>query len=72
MLGDWFVSLYGLELVTNVGNEILFSDGKVLGTTLGALDDISLGKYDGTVLKYSEISTERIAEVKFEGFFIGA
>ena len=52
LLGDWLVSLYGLDIVTNVGNEIGLSYGKVIDKTLGALDGISLGTYYGTVLRY--------------------
>ena len=37
MLGDWLISLDGIELGTNVGNDIGLSDGKVLGRTLGDL-----------------------------------
>ena len=36
-LGDWLGYLYGIELGTNVGNEIGFYDGKVLVRTLGGL-----------------------------------
>ena len=34
-LGDLLGSLDGLELGTNFGNELGFSDGKVRGRTLG-------------------------------------
>ena len=37
MLGYWLLSLDGIELGTNVGNDLGFSDGKVLGRTLGDL-----------------------------------
>ena len=44
----------------------------MLVPTLGDLDGISLGTYDGTVLIYLEVSTEFIAEGSFEGLFLGA
>ena len=36
-LGEWIGSLDGIEIGTNVVNELGLSDGKVLGRTLGAL-----------------------------------
>ena len=37
MLGNWLVSLYGIDIGTNVGNELGFYDEKVIGTKLGNL-----------------------------------
>ena len=37
LLGGWLVYIYGIELGTDVGNDIVFYDGKVIGRTLGAL-----------------------------------
>ena len=44
----------------------------MIGTTLGAMDGISIRTYYGTVIISLEGSTEGIAEGKFEGFLIGA
>ena len=44
----------------------------MIGTTLGAMYGLSLGTYDGKVLRSLEVSTEGISEVKFEGLFLGA
>ena len=57
-LGDLLGYIYGIERGTDVGNELLLCDGKVLVPTLGALDGISLGTYDGTVLIYLKVSNE--------------
>ena len=71
-LGACLGSLYGIEIGKNIGNELEFFDGKVICTTLRALDGISIGTYGVTVLRSLEVSTEVIAEVKFQGFLIGA
>ena len=65
-------SLYGLEIGTNVGNELGFSDVKVLGTTLVSMDGLSLGKYDGTVIRSLEVSTEVIEGVNLEVLLIAS
>ena len=49
-LGDWTGSLDGLEIGKNVGNELVFSDGKVLCTIIEALYGISIFIYDGKML----------------------
>ena len=61
LLVDWLECLDVLELGKNIVNEIGFSDGKVVFTTLGALDGISIGKYGGTFLTPLEGSTELIS-----------
>ena len=63
LIGDWLGYLDVLDIGTDDGNALWFWDGKQLGTTLRALDGLSLGKYDETVLKSLEGSTEIIAEV---------
>ena len=45
---------------------------KPLGTTLGDLDGFPLGKYDGTQLVLSEISTEGDADGDLEDMLLGA
>ena len=35
LICDWIGSIYVFELGTDVGNELVLSDGKMLGTTLG-------------------------------------
>ena len=57
LLGDWLVSIDWFELGENVGNYLVFSDGKVIIKTLGALCVISLSTYGGTVLRSLEAST---------------
>ena len=52
MICDLLVSINILELGTNICNEILFYDRKLLVITLESLYRISLGTYDGTVLRY--------------------
>ena len=42
LLGDWIISLYGIMIGTNVGNEIGLSDGKVIGRRLKDLVGIWL------------------------------
>ena len=44
----------GFELGTNVGKKLGFFDGKVLGTTLGVADEITLGIDEGTELVSSD------------------
>ena len=51
LLGAWLLSLYVIELSTDVGNGIVLYDGKFIVTTLGDLYGISLVTYDGTVLR---------------------
>ena len=51
LLGYCIGPLYGIDIAKSIGNELLFSDGGVLGTTLGAMDGISLGIYYGTVVR---------------------
>ena len=41
-------------------------------TTLGAMDGLSLGTYDGTVIRYSESLTEVTVEGNIDGSLIGA
>ena len=45
---------------------------KPIRTTLGALDGLSIGTYDGTVLIYLELSTEGNVEGNLEGLLLGA
>ena len=45
---------------------------KVLGTTLGALDGLSLGTYYGTELGWLESSTDRAADGKPKGLLLSA
>ena len=52
LLGDWLGYLDKLDLAKNVGNKIGFSDVKLPFTKLGYMGGISLGTYDGTVLRY--------------------
>ena len=54
MLGYLLGSLDLIELGIDVVNELGLSDGKGLGTTLGALYGLSLVTYDGTVLRSLE------------------
>ena len=72
MLGDWLGSLDGIEFVIDVGNDLVFYNGKVIETILGDLDGLSFGTYDGTVLRSLEGSNEGITEGKLEGLLIGA
>ena len=72
MLGDRLVSLYGLNIGTNVVNELELSYVKVPGTILGYMDGLSIGTYDCKVPRYLEGSTEVIAEGKFEELLLGA
>ena len=54
LLGDLLGYLDGIYIGTNFGNEIGFSDEKVLCTTLEDIKRLSLGKYDGTALRSLE------------------
>ena len=57
LLYYWLGYIDESELGTNVSNELGFSDGKVVDTTLGDLGVLSLGTYDGKVLIFLEGST---------------
>ena len=43
----------------------------MLGKTIGYMYGLSLGKYDGTVTRFLEGSTEEIVEGIFEGLLLG-
>ena len=64
--------LHFIEIGTNEGIELGFWDGKVLGTTLGELDKLSLGKYEGIQLEYLEGYTDGAAYGKLEVLLQGA
>ena len=49
----------------------LYFYGEFLGKTIGVLCGLSLGTYDGTVIRSLEGSTEVILEVNFEGLLLG-
>ena len=71
LLGALLGYIDGLELDTNIGNELGLSDWKVIGTTLGSLNGLSLGTYDIIVIRSLEGSTKRIVKGKFEGLLLG-
>ena len=50
MLGTSLGSIVGLELGTNECVELVLWDRKVIGATLGALDELFLVTSDGTEL----------------------
>ena len=54
--------IVGIDLGNNEGTEIGFWYGKVLVTTLGAMDRFSMGTYYGTELG----STDGTADGRFE------
>ena len=56
-ISAWLVSLNVLELGKDDSNVLWLWYGKPLGTTIGALDGISLVTYDDTVLRSLEGST---------------
>ena len=67
MLGSWLGSIGGLNIGTNEGIKLGFSDRKVVGTTLGAVVGFPFGTYVGSNLGYLEGSTDRAMYGKFEG-----
>ena len=62
----------GFELGTNVGKKLGFFDGKVLDTTLGVADVITLGIDEGTELGSSDGSSDGYNEGKPEGSLLGS
>ena len=65
ILGDWLVSLDWLVIGTNVGNDLVLFDGKVIGKTLWDMCGILLGTYDVTVRRSLECSTKVSVEGNF-------
>ena len=62
----------GFALGTNVGKKLIFFDGKVLGTTLGVADRITLRIYEGTEMGSSDGSSDGFNEGKPEGSLLGS
>ena len=60
MLGALLGSLYLINCGTNEWTEVSFWDGVVLGTTLGAIEGILIGKSDRIELGFSVIEKQDV------------
>ena len=64
-------AVYGLELGTNEGTELVLGYGRVLGTTLGDMYGLPLDTYYGSDLGSLECSSDENTDGKFEGLSLG-
>ena len=72
LLGAWLGSVDAFEIDTYEGTKIVFTDGKVISTTLGFDKEATLGTYDDIYLGSLTGFTDGTLYGKFDVFLMRA